>query len=427
MSQASFAPSRWWRIMPVVFVAYSLGFLDRVNFGFAAAAGMDRDLGISKSLSSLIGSLFFLGYFSFQVPGAVYAQRGKVKVMICVSLICWGILGALTGVVSSPQWLLLIRFGLGVMEAAVLPALLTYLSHWFTRRERSRANALVTLGNPITVLWMSIISGYLIRAVGWRGMFVAEGLPALAWAGVWWLTTTERPEDVAWLSVEQKRTLSETLAQEQAGMKVYKNYWAAFKTPAVILLCVQYFCWSIGVYGFILWLPSILTSSSKLGVVNTGWLAAGPYVLAIIAQVTVSYFSDRTLERRRFIWICLLVGAVAFASLVGVGEGNFWLSYGLLAVAGAAMYGAFAVFFAFIFDLLPQNVAGGAFALINGMGALGSFVGVFAVGYLDGSTGNPGAAYFFMSGALLAAVGITLIVPRAAVETASDAPASATS
>jgi len=417
MIQPSFAPSRWWRIMPVVFVAYSLGFLDRVNFSFAAAAGMDQDLGISKSLSSLIGSLFFLGYFSFQVPGAAYAQRGQVKRMIFVSLIAWGILASLTGVVASPGWLLLIRFTLGVMEAAVLPALLTYLSHWFTRRERSRANALVTLGNPVTVLWMSIISGYLIRAVGWRGMFIVEGLPALLWAGVWWLTTTERPADVSWLSAEEKRTLSENLAQEQAGMKTYKNYWAAFRTPAVILLCVQYFCWSIGVYGFILWLPSILTGSSKFGVVNTGWLSAGPYLLAIIAQVTVSYFSDRTLERRRFIWICLLIGAVAFCGLLFIGAGSFWLSYGLLAVAGPAMYAAYAVFFAFIYDMLPQNVVGGAFALINGMGALGSFVGVFAVGFLNGSTGNPSASYFFMAGALLAAVGVTLVVPRAAAET----------
>ena len=207
--------------MPVVFVAYSLGFLDRVNFGFAAAAGMDRDLGISKSTSSLIGALFFLGYFFFQVPGAAYAQRGRVKKLIFFSLICWGVLASLTGVVSGTGWLLAIRFTLGVMEAAVLPALLIYLSAWFTRGERSRANTFVVLGNPVTVVWMSIISGYLVHAVGWRGMFIAEGLPALLWAGVWWLATTEKPADVAWLSEEEKRALAETLEAEQTGMKAY--------------------------------------------------------------------------------------------------------------------------------------------------------------------------------------------------------------
>ncbi|CAH2918853.1 MAG: 2-ketogluconate transporter [uncultured Paraburkholderia sp.] len=39
-------------------LTYSLAYLDRANYGFAAAAGINQDLGISKGLSSLIGALF---------------------------------------------------------------------------------------------------------------------------------------------------------------------------------------------------------------------------------------------------------------------------------------------------------------------------------------------------------------------------------
>ena len=53
------APSRWWRLMPIIFITYSLAYLDRANYGFAAAAGINNDLGITKSTSSLIGALFF--------------------------------------------------------------------------------------------------------------------------------------------------------------------------------------------------------------------------------------------------------------------------------------------------------------------------------------------------------------------------------
>lgn len=63
------APSRWWHIMPIVFITYSLAYLDRANYSFAAAAGINEDLGITKGMSSLLGSLFFLGYFSFRSPG----------------------------------------------------------------------------------------------------------------------------------------------------------------------------------------------------------------------------------------------------------------------------------------------------------------------------------------------------------------------
>lgn len=60
---------RWWYLMPVIFITYSLAYLDRANYGFAAASGIEADLGISRGTSSLIGALFFLGYFFFRCPG----------------------------------------------------------------------------------------------------------------------------------------------------------------------------------------------------------------------------------------------------------------------------------------------------------------------------------------------------------------------
>jgi len=64
------APSRWYRLIPLVFITYSLAYLDRANFGFAAAGEMAKDLHITAATSSLLGSLFFLGYFCFCKPSA---------------------------------------------------------------------------------------------------------------------------------------------------------------------------------------------------------------------------------------------------------------------------------------------------------------------------------------------------------------------
>lgn len=66
------------------------GVLDRANFSFASAAGINEDLGITKGISSLLGALFFLGYFFFQIPGAVYAERRSVRKLIFICLILWG-------------------------------------------------------------------------------------------------------------------------------------------------------------------------------------------------------------------------------------------------------------------------------------------------------------------------------------------------
>ena len=133
MNSSTNATKRWWYIMPIVFITYSLAYLDRANFSFASAAGITEDLGITKGISSLLGALFFLGYFFFQIPGAIYAERRSVRKLIFICLILWGGCASLTGIVHNIPALAAIRFILGVVEAAVMPAMLIYISNWFTK------------------------------------------------------------------------------------------------------------------------------------------------------------------------------------------------------------------------------------------------------------------------------------------------------
>lgn len=406
------AKQRWYRLIPIAFITYSLAYLDRANFGFAAAGGMAKDLQITPSVSSLLGSLFFLGYFFFQIPGALYAADKSAKKLIFWSLILWGGLAMATGLISNVNVLIVIRFMLGVVESAVMPSMLVLLSRWFTKAERSRANTFLILGNPATILWMSILSGYLIKSVGWRWMFIWEGLPAIIWAFFWWRLVEDSPKDAKWLTEQEKQDLDEKLQQEQLGIKAVKNYAAAFRSRTVILLCLQYALWSIGVYGFVMWLPSIINAAPDMNMVKTGWLSSVPYIFAIISMLGASYFSDKTLNRKGFVWPFLLIGAIAFYGSYLIGTGNFWISFVLLIIAGSAMYAPYGPFFAIITEILPRNVAGGAIALINSLGALGSFAGSYIVGYLNGTTGSFGASYIFMAGALFLSAIITMIAVK---------------
>ena len=133
---------------------------------------------------------------------------------------------------------------------------------------------------------------------------------------------------------------------------------------------------------------------------------------AIISMLTVSYYSDKTLNRKSFVWPSLLIGAIAFYGSYLIGPDNFWVSFVLLIIAGGAMYAPYGPFFAIITEILPRNVAGGAIALINSFGALGSFAGSYIVGYLNGTTGGFGASYIFMSGSLFLSAIITMIAVK---------------
>lgn len=403
---------RWLIVIPAVFITYSLAYLDRANYGFGAAAGLAQTLHITGSQSAFLGALFFLGYFLFQVPGAAYAHRKSARRIVFIALICWGILAALTGIIRV-YWLLVIdRFLLGVAESFIFPTMLIVLTHWFTRSERSRANAIMILGNPIAMLWMSAITGYLIHLFGWQMTFILEGIPSVLWAFAWLALMRDRPQNVSWLAPDAAQDLNHRLSHEQIDLPKTRNLLSACRNPSVLVLCLQYFFWSIGVYGFVLWLPTILRAGMRQGMEAVGFLSAAPYLLAVILMVTASYFSDRTLNRKRFVWPFLMLAGLGLIGSYATADHNFWLAYGFLILAGGAMYAPYGPFFAIVPEILPDNVSGEVMALVNSFGALGAFFGAWLVGLLQSVTGNSQAGFLFMSASLLLSGFLTLILRR---------------
>ncbi|HEY1848752.1 MAG TPA: MFS transporter [Opitutaceae bacterium] len=405
---------RWRRLVPAAFVTYSLAYLDRTNFGIATASGMAASLGIDGKRSSLLGAMFFLGYFIFQVPGTLLAERMGIRRLVFLCLLLWGAMASLTGWISSIPCLYAVRFTLGAAEAAVLPSMIVYLNRWFTRGERARVSSLLILGNPVTVVWMSVASAFLVRSFGWRWMFILEGAPAILWAGAWWLLADERPADAPWLQETERQMLSEQMEREQGSIRPMGGIGEAFASPVVLCLCAQYFCWSLGLYGFVLWLPSILGQATSFGIVRIGLLAALPYLFAVPAMLVNSSACDRRGDRVRHIWPFLAAAALAFYGSRLLGPSHFGWSFALLAAAGICMYAPYGPFFALISELLPRNVAGGAVALVNSLGALGGFAGAYLVGLLGGAGGDPSRAYALMCAALLVSAILIGVVPRLA-------------
>ena len=111
-------------------------------------------------------------------------------------------------------------------------------------------------------------------------------------------------------------------------------------------------------YGFVLWLPSIIRSGGEnLGMVEVGWLSSVPYLAATIAMIIVSGVGQAAEPQA----VCLAAAAdcrLRLYWLWAVGANHFWVSYTLLVVAGAAMYAPYGPFFAIIPEMLPRNVAG---------------------------------------------------------------------
>jgi sugar phosphate permease len=390
-------PKRWTRILPAAFITYSLAYLDRSNYGFGAAAGMATELHISQQRSALLGAMFFLGYTFLQIPGTAYAAKHSARRLIFVALVAWGTFSALTGVIRNFWLLAADRLLLGAAESFVFPAMLVLLTRWFTRAERSRATALLMLGNPVTVLWMSAVTGFLIRAQGWQTAFVIEGSISVIWAFIWLVTVSDSPQNATWMDTTSRETLHLELEREQQVLPGIPDLRAAFGFPNVSRLCLQYFFWSLGVYGFVLWLPVVISKASGLPIHITGLLVAAPYLFAAIGMVIVAHSSDRAKQRKPYIWPLLLLSGAALAGSCLMVQHSFVWAYVFMLIAGAGMYAPYGPFFAIVPEMLPRNVAGEVMALINSCGALGGFAGTYFVGLLQAWTGGPQAGFMLMS------------------------------
>lgn len=406
---------RW--LLIAVFITYSLAYLDRANYGFGAAAGMAKTLGITGSRNSLLSALFFLGYFLFQVPGILAARRFSCTRLVAVALVFWGTLAALTGILRQ-FWLLAIdRLLLGVAESIIFPALLLVLTRWFTRADRSRANTLLMLGNPVTVLWMSAITGFLIERFGWQKTFIFEGVPSVLWAIVWALFVREHPSDAHWMPTDEAERVMEQLAVEQeelpaAAHKTTETLRAALLRKDVVVLAMQYFCWSFGIYGFVLWLPTIVRKGASLSMGRTGLVSAAPYLVAIALMLVVSQISDRTGRRREMVWPFLLLSGVALAGSFLLAPHGFVWAYLCLLVAGGGMYAPYGPFFAIMPERIPKRYVGEVMALVNSIGALGAFAGVDVVGWLRATTGSERPGYLMMSAFLILSALLILWLPE---------------
>ena len=414
---------RWLYLMPVVFVTYSLAYLGRSNFGFGAAAGLAKSLNITESRAAFLGSVFFLGYFLFQVPAAAYAIRKSATRLVFFALISWGIFSGLTGIIHN-YWLLVVdRLLLGVAESLIFPSMLILLTNWFTRSERSRANAVLILGNPGD----GDLDGRRNRLPDPGRRLADDVYPrrhSFCAVGICLDCRCARPaaSKCPWLPEESSKHLAETLALEQSSLPQHANLRAALRVPGVLVLCFQYFCWSFGVYGLVIWIPAMIRSGSARGIEQIGLLSAAPFLLAVVLMLLVATFSDRVLRRTLFVWPFLILSGVAlFCSFATAGH-NFWLAYFCLVIAGGTMYAPYGPFWAIMPEMLPRNVAGEVTALVNSFGALGGFAGSWLVGWLQAVTGSARSGYLAMS-ILLIVSGVMIFFLRAPKSAAEPRPA----
>jgi ACS family tartrate transporter-like MFS transporter len=410
--------------MPLLMACYLLAYLDRINIGFAAVT-MNRDLGLDAYHYGLGAGLFFWGYFFFEVPSNLMLARFGARRWIARIMVTWGLVSMGTAFIHGWVGFLTLRFILGVAEAGLFPGVILYLTYWFPAAYRARIIAAfmvaiplsLAVGSPIStaVLAMGGIGGF----KGWQWLFLIEGAPTILLAVLVLLFLPDRPRDARWLADDQKQWLEETLDKEQKAVEATHgmSFWRTFIDARVLGLSFIYFANLTTNLGLAFFLPQMIKEIG-FGTWQSGLVTSIPYVIGAIGALLWGYFSDRYNERRISLFLALIVSAVGLAGaafLSSTMAAVVWMS-----VAAIGIYGAKAPFWPLPSMFLTGSAAAGGIALINSVGNLGGFAGPYIMGWVKDATGSFKAGLYVLAGFGIAAAVVTLMVVKAAPQSAES-------
>ena len=168
--------------------------------------------------------------------------------------------------------------------------------------------------------------------------------------------------------------------------------------PTVWLLAIIMFCCQTGSYGLTLWVPTIVKGLSGFTNLEVGFISALPYIAAAAGMVLIGRSSDRSGERFMHVAIPTAIGALGFVATAILKSPIPAMI--ALTVAAVGDYGTRGPFWALPGKFLTGSAAAAGIALINAMGAVGGFIGPYAVGYLKDASGNFESGLFLLAGIL---------------------------
>ena len=381
-----------WRILPLMFAAYCMAYIDRVNVGFAAVT-MRPALGISASQFGFAAGLFFFGYFLFEIPSNLILARVGARTWIARIMVSWAVVSAANAFVVGPQSFYLVRFALGLAEAGFFPGLLFFVTLWFPQRYHSRIYAMLIASTPLSIIVGSLVSAPLLQLdgvaglAGWQWLFIVQAVPTVVLGIAVLATLPDGPSEARWLPAAELDWLTARLQSERARQDRVRRYSVAdaLRSGRVWTLVLAAFGINSAAYGLILFLPQIIRSLG-VSVAMTPVVNAIPFAVAGLAMIPWARHSDRTGERRWHAAIPAFLCGVALILTLATSNPALLMLAVTLGVTGVFCF--VSVLWALPPMILTGAAAAGGIALINSVGNLSGFFGPFMVGYLKDYTGS---------------------------------------
>jgi MFS transporter, ACS family, glucarate transporter len=269
----------------------------------AASTFMMADLHLDKIQMGQVFSAFMVGYALFQVPWGASGDRLGAGRTLTVAALLWSATTLLTGLVpgvlvpaglASLVALMIVRFALGVGEAAAYPLASRAIASWLPASSRAQSFSWLIVAAAAGSAFTPPLVSWVMVHLGWRPSFYLGALVALALA-IWW-----------------RQSAGSRLDGELSGKTVADaggaSWRAALRNRDVALLSASYFLDSYLLFMFLFWLYLYLVEQRGFTIMQSGFYTGLPFAVAMLLVPLSGWLCDRLSTRLRGGWGRRLVG-----------------------------------------------------------------------------------------------------------------------
>jgi ACS family glucarate transporter-like MFS transporter len=369
-----------WRILSLLFAISVITYIDRVNISVTARQMMPA-LQLTEMQMGHVFSAFVLGYALFQIPGGWLGDRLGARRVLTLALIWWSVFTALTAVAASLPMahafgvlgsLIVVRFLIGVGEAAALPNFNRAVANWFPPSERGVGIGLAIGGIGIGSALTPPLTAWLMVNFGWQTPFYVAGMIGLMIATVWFLYARDSPREHRHVNAAEVALIegSDSRGMRSASARVP---WASLvRTPTMWWLVMSYSCLGYVAYVYMSWFYLYLVNVRGFGILRGALFASGPFMAIAVFCPLGGWVTDRLalragVTRGRAIVGSVGMGLAGFSILLGSVIEEPYLAIVLLSLGAGWLYFTVGAYWSSTMDL--SKVHAGTLSGIMNTGA----------------------------------------------------------
>ncbi|WWD07294.1 hypothetical protein V865_005391 [Kwoniella europaea PYCC6329] len=378
------------RIIPCIWVLYTLSYLDRANIGNAKTGGLESHFKLTSSQYSIVLLVFFISYVVFEVPSNLLIARLRPSLYLSGLCIVWGGVAACMGATHNYQQLAGVRFALGILEAGFAPGVAFYLSSWYKRYELASRFSIYYTATAVSGAFSGLLAGVITQHLdgargieGWRWLFIIEGVGSSFVGCFTWYFMPDWPSTTKFLSGEERVLAAQRLAYDglanTGGAQGHLGHWQAIKMTLVnwrTWMFVFLYMLCTGAQTIQYFVPTLIGAIGWTGYVGQ-YHTIPLYAAAFVFILGFCFAADRLRKKPEAIILASSMGVIFF--IIVVATTKHMVQYVFLILAFGCVYALPPLILTWVPNIIghPAEVRGATIALVNALGNSASIYGVF--------------------------------------------------